>query len=684
VTVTAANGCTSTSSITISENFILSNASISEIQPTCATPTGQIVFDTPVPDGLIQYYLVGINPITAPLSNSSGVFQNIPPGQYELYYTLNNCQSNFINSQLIPVTVPSQPTVLVTNPTCDSQSGSIETTFPISLSGNSITYTLTGINPPIPAQSNFTGIFSSIAPGDYTLVATENGCSSAISNVSVIQGPTEPNAPQLQIIQPSCNNILGTVNIISPPQGASTVYQLTLISPLGNSVSTNSNFFTGLTSGTYELNVTVNGCVSQASVFTINEVILPPTPIINIVQPSCEFNYGSVTVVNSDPTITSYTLIPTNPAGNPQTNSSGIFTNLSSGTFNVFITASGCNSTFTQAVILPTLVLPTLIVNSPTVCEGETVTITAQGTPSGGTYAWQGTGITSNSITTTATSSENFEVTYTFNGCSTQVQSILTVIPIPAIEVTGGQICAGDELMLQPIVSVPGGTFAWEPTGSTASSITVAPEQSTVFSVTYTVGQCESVADTALVVVNDYPQASFIPSTYVFSDYSEQVEFYNTSSGAVSYIWDFGDGDSSSMSNPTHQYVVIDEDGYIVTLIALNEAGCPDTTSVKIDHDILIYYVPNTFTPDGNSVNQVFKPVFTDGFDPFQYGLYIYNRWGELIFESHNADFGWDGAYGIGENARLCQDGTYVWKIDFKRRNNDETITITGHVNLIR
>jgi gliding motility-associated-like protein len=99
---------------------------------------------------------------------------------------------------------------------------------------------------------------------------------------------------------------------------------------------------------------------------------------------------------------------------------------------------------------------------------------------------------------------------------------------------------------------------------------------------------------------------------------------------------------------------------------------------------MLIYYVPNTFTPDGNSVNGVFKPIFTSGFDPYNFRMLIYNRWGELIFETRDAEVGWEGTYGTGENAKICQDGTYVWKIDFKLLESDKYISINGHVNLVR
>ena len=108
---------------------------------------------------------------------------------------------------------------------------------------------------------------------------------------------------------------------------------------------------------------------------------------------------------------------------------------------------------------------------------------------------------------------------------------------------------------------------------------------------------------------------------------------------------------------------------------------CSDTTWLAIDVDEeLIFYVPNTFTPDDDNFNQLFAPVFTSGFDPYDFNLLIFNRWGEVIWESHNAEAGWDGTYG----GMPVQDGTYTWKIEFKTSANDERMIKTGHVNVIR
>ena len=151
-------------------------------------------------------------------------------------------------------------------------------------------------------------------------------------------------------------------------------------------------------------------------------------------------------------------------------------------------------------------------------------------------------------------------------------------------------------------------------------------------------------------------------------------------------MWNFGDNSgSSAVINPSHDYSNNPIGDYVVTLIAYSALGCTDTAYATITiQEELIFYVPNTFTPDDDNYNQTFQPVFTSGYDPYDYTLYIFNRWGELIFESHDASVGWDGSYGSNGEITLVQDGTYTWKIEFKTTKNDERKMIVGHVNILR
>ena len=161
-----------------------------------------------------------------------------------------------------------------------------------------------------------------------------------------------------------------------------------------------------------------------------------------------------------------------------------------------------------------------------------------------------------------------------------------------------------------------------------------------------------------------------------------KFNFTNTSSYANIYSWDFDDGYNSTDFNVEHIYENV-VTNYIVSLIANNDNNCPDTTFKAIAVlDELIYYVPNTFTPNGDDFNNTFKAVFYSGYQEDDFQMLIFNRWGQLIFESHDSSKGWNGRYGV--DGELCSDGMYIWKIHFKETNIDKEHIITGHVLLTK
>ena len=128
----------------------------------------------------------------------------------------------------------------------------------------------------------------------------------------------------------------------------------------------------------------------------------------------------------------------------------------------------------------------------------------------------------------------------------------------------------------------------------------------------------------------------------------------------------------------------MNEISFNIKLFAFSNLGCVDSITKNLTYiEDLIYYVPNTFTPDGNQYNETFKPIFISGFNPLNYKLQIYNRWGELIFESNDSSIGWDGSYGANQT-NYAPEGTYVWKINFKTLRNDKNVQEVGSINLIR
>jgi len=185
------------------------------------------------------------------------------------------------------------------------------------------------------------------------------------------------------------------------------------------------------------------------------------------------------------------------------------------------------------------------------------------------------------------------------------------------------------------------------------------------------------------IFIEDGPVAAFTYTPDVASIQNTEVEFTNESLFATEYVWIFGDNSADSqLENPTHFFPPIGNLGYTIMLIADNNSGCPDTAYAYISiEDVLIFYVPNVFTPDGDDYNQTFFPVFTSGYDPYDYHLTIFDRWGEIIFESFNAEIGWDGTY---SNNGLVQDGVYVWQLEFGETMTDKKHIRRGHVTVLK
>jgi gliding motility-associated-like protein len=152
--------------------------------------------------------------------------------------------------------------------------------------------------------------------------------------------------------------------------------------------------------------------------------------------------------------------------------------------------------------------------------------------------------------------------------------------------------------------------------------------------------------------------------------------FADLSSGATFWEYDFGDFDGSIQQNPTHTYA--DTGHYTVQQIVINQYGCADTSEqiVPILAEFT-FFVPNAFTPNGNGNNDVF---YGSGEGIREFTMLIFDRWGNLIFESHDPSVGWDGTRNGGT---LCQIDTYVYRFVIIDVLGEEH-KYMGHVNLVR
>ena len=194
--------------------------------------------------------------------------------------------------------------------------------------------------------------------------------------------------------------------------------------------------------------------------------------------------------------------------------------------------------------------------------------------------------------------------------------------------------------------------------------------------------------NSVVITVFDVPTAYFnIMPTVVFLP-DDPINCDNLSENASSYLWNFGDGKTSTEFEPTHIYTEVGE--FDISLIASTINQCIDTftitRAVTAEASGEIKF-PNAFTPnqngpsdgsynDGDYSNDIFHPVAKG---VVEYELSILTRWGELIFESKDIKIGWDGYY----RGEPCKQDVYVWKIK-GRFANGKNFNKAGDVTLIR
>ena len=183
-----------------------------------------------------------------------------------------------------------------------------------------------------------------------------------------------------------------------------------------------------------------------------------------------------------------------------------------------------------------------------------------------------------------------------------------------------------------------------------------------------------------LVNVRPNPIAGFSVTPDFTDICNSEVQMIDESQGAASYFYWFDDSTTfyiGTNPNPIHQYLY-DGNHYPIQVVT-NEWGCKDTARSQLYIEPFSLFIPNTFTPDADEFNNTFHVEHY--LDIYEWEMRIYNRWGQILFESYDPALGWDGTF----NGRMVQDGTYGYVIRYKTcepLNPDHVIS--GHVNVLR
>ncbi len=163
--------------------------------------------------------------------------------------------------------------------------------------------------------------------------------------------------------------------------------------------------------------------------------------------------------------------------------------------------------------------------------------------------------------------------------------------------------------------------------------------------------------------------------------YDPLVSFSNQSSNAYEWNWFFGDGSFSNEMNPTHTYEIA---GTVpVTLIAITEHGCRDTLvkTITVSNEVSIF-IPNSFTPDDDGINDLFYPVISGLGLIDEYELIIKDRWGITVFTTNNIEDYWNGNNRNGQF--YVQNDIYTWMIRLKISGSEDSDYYYGTVTVIR
>ena len=187
-----------------------------------------------------------------------------------------------------------------------------------------------------------------------------------------------------------------------------------------------------------------------------------------------------------------------------------------------------------------------------------------------------------------------------------------------------------------------------------------------------------------LIEVYNNPTAGFYVNPNNISSLEPNTNFYNSSSpDVVSFLWNIYGGSPSGSTDENVENVSfpIGAPGdYPIGLVVTNAEGCMDSIqgTVRIVNDVVLY-APNTFTPDADEHNQTWE-FYLSGVDPYDFKVQIFNRWGELIWESRDLSASWDGTY----NGKTVASGMYTWSMKCVNTVDNEHLNYYGHINVIR
>lgn len=267
-----------------------------------------------------------------------------------------------------------------------------------------------------------------------------------------------------------------------------------------------------------------------------------------------------------------------------------------------------------------------------------------------------------------------YDVTLTVEsgeGCSSDTTIQIDVEPSPFADFDFENACEGEEIFFenQSLGNYENSQWIFETAEndtvlSTDASFTFPNDGN--YSVTLIIEKSDGACSDTLtetVTVNPKPDIEFTSNTQI-GEPPLEVEFYNQSTGASSYLWDFMNGNTSNSLNDTVNETFMEPGEYPVTLYGTSAAGCEDsyTMIITVEFEDLIIQMPNIFTPNGDGANDDYFINYIQAKETIlDFEIIFLNRWGNVVRTFNDPDFKWDGT---NERGSQLNDGTYFYKVN--------------------
>lgn len=444
--------------------------------------------------------------------------------------------------------------------------------------------------------------------------------------------------------------------------------------------------------GTYTLTIT-NAAGCTASVTTNVMINASPVPVVNSNSPVC--NNGIINLTANGGTAyqwsgpAGFNSVLQNPSISPASQAM-------SGVYSCTVTGAG---TCTASATVNVLVYPPVTVTASQdviICEGQNASLSAIAGGGDGnyTYLWAPGG----AVTASTTVSPVVTTTYTITAASCGEQTLdsvmVTVNPAPSLTITPdttsgcAPLCVHFTGSSNPASMDCDWMFSNGNVVNNDCDTTICFADPGQYGATLTVTDINGCTNTLnapnIITVFPVPMADFSSSPQPADIFNPNINFTDLSYNAVigNWSWNFGDplNSTSTQQNPSFNYG--SNGTYTVQLTVTSVDGCVGTTwnTVFIEQNFSLY-VPNAFTPNADGINDDFYAK-GEGIDLNNWDMWIYDRWGNMIFYTDDFYKHWDGKV-QGKSDNLVQIDTYVWKIKCKNFRGEQK-SLVGHVTVVR